>query len=335
MPTDPEALAGPSTPPPAPPVMPHWRRNVGAFLGGQTASLFGSMLVQYAVFWYITIQFQSGVMMMLAVVFGFLPQALVSIVGGVWADRYNRKRLVILADATTAGYVSDLVEGLRYVAGHGVVRWVLMLFAIVFVLTVAPSTLTPLLVVRSFPSDEQGNVFNLAVLEMAFAGGMVVGGLLVAALASTWDRVKLIAGSSLVFGALSIALGLAPSVWLFVVIMLAVGLAVPFFSTPSMTLLQETVDPERQGRVFGLLGIVMAVATPVGIVILGPLADVVPIEAIMIGTGLLTFVVIAVAVWSPPGRRAVAAVHATPRTDQAGTAGDPSAPPAVPTPESR
>ena len=72
-----------------------------------------------------------------------------------------------------------------------------------------------------------------------------------------------------------------------------------------MTLLQETVEPERQGRVFGLLGIVMAVATPVGMVILGPLADVVPIEAIMIGTGLLTFLVIAVAVWSPAGRRAV------------------------------
>ena len=104
--------ADPATPDPDP----HWRRNVGAFLGGQTASLFGSMLVQYAVFWYITIQFQSGVMMMLAVVFGFLPQALVSIVGGVWADRYNRKRLVILADATIAA--STLALALIMLAGY-------------------------------------------------------------------------------------------------------------------------------------------------------------------------------------------------------------------------
>ena len=59
---------------------PHWRRRVAVFLGGQTVSLFGSMLVQYAVFWYLTITFQSGVIMMLAAVFGFLPQAVVSIV---------------------------------------------------------------------------------------------------------------------------------------------------------------------------------------------------------------------------------------------------------------
>jgi DHA3 family macrolide efflux protein-like MFS transporter len=74
------------------------------------------------------------------------------------------------------------------------------------------------------------------------------------------------------------------------------------------------VEPDRQGRVFGLVGIVMAVATPVGMLLLGPLADALPIEAILVGTGLLTFLVIGIAVWSPAGRRAVAAVHATPRT---------------------
>ena len=40
------------------------------------------MLVQYAVFWYLTVEFQSGVIMTLAAVFGFLPQAVVSVFGG-------------------------------------------------------------------------------------------------------------------------------------------------------------------------------------------------------------------------------------------------------------
>ena len=65
--------------------------------------------------------------------------------------------------------------------------------------------------------------------------------------------------------------------------MLLIGLAVPFFSTPSMTLLQETVEPERQGRVFGFVGIVMAVAMPIGMLVFGPLADAVPVEAILVG----------------------------------------------------
>ncbi len=418
-----------------PPPSPHWRRHVSTFLVGQTITLFGSMLVQYAVFWYLTIEFQSGVMMMLAAVFGFLPQAVVSVFAGVWADRSNRKVLVIAADAaialstlalalillagysepwlifatlairsagagvqmpavsalipqitptehllrvngilgsvqsamallapalagaiyawaasgsqgsplalvpiffidvTTAaigigllvtipvatirtaadagvGYFTDLVDGMRYVWQHGFVRWLLTLFAIVFMLTVAPSSLTPLMVVRSFPSGEQGNVFNLAVLEMSFSVGMVAGGLLVATLAAGRDRVAMIAASSLTFGVLTIALGLAPTVWIFFAIMLLIGIAVPFFSTPSMTLLQETVEPERQGRVFGIVGIVMAVAMPVGMLVFGPLADVLPIEAILVGTGVLTFVVIGLALGLPPGRRAVHAARA-------------------------
>ena len=53
-----------------------------------------------------------------------------------------------------------------------------------------------------------------------------------------------------------------------------------------MTLLQETVEPERQGRVFGFVGIVMAVAMPAGMLVFGPLADVVPVQTILIPTGL-------------------------------------------------
>jgi DHA3 family macrolide efflux protein-like MFS transporter len=214
------------------------------------------------------------------------------------------------AGGARVGYLTDLVEGLRYVAGHGVVRWLLVVYAIVFLLTVAPSSLTPLMVVRSFPAGEQGDVVNLAILEMAFSVGMVAGGIVVALLAAKWDRIGLIAGSSLAFGVLSIALGLAPTVWVFFGVMLLIGLVVPFFSTPSMTLLQETVEPERQGRVFGIVGIVMGVAAPVGMVGFGPLADVVPVEAILVGTGLLTFAVVGLALWLPAGRRAVRAAHA-------------------------
>jgi DHA3 family macrolide efflux protein-like MFS transporter len=412
---------------------PHWLRHVVTFLGGQTVTLFGSMLVQYTVFWYLAITFQSGVTMTLAAVFGFLPQAIVSVFAGVWADRTNRKWLIMGADAAialstlalalillagyaepwvifatlairsagagvqtpavsalipqitppaqlmrvngilgslqsglmllappiagaiyalsttgsegspltlvpifaidivtaiigigllatipvvsiraagvTTGYFDDLVEGVRYVGTHAFVRWLLLLFAIIFLLTVAPSNLTPLMLVRSFPSGEQGNVVNLALLEMSFSVGMVLGVILVAAVASGWDRIRLIAGSSLVFGVLSIGLGLAPSLPVFFAIMLVIGLAVPFFSTPSMTLLQETVEPERQGRVFGFVGIVMAVSMPVGMLVFGPLADAVPVETILVAAGLLTFLVVGVAIGSPAGRRAIAAAH--------------------------
>jgi DHA3 family macrolide efflux protein-like MFS transporter len=75
-------------------------------------------------------------------------------------------------------------------------------------------------------------------------------------------------------------------------------------------MLQETVEPERQGRVFGFLGIVMAVAMPLGMVVLGPLADIVAVELLLIVTGALTVLIAVIAVLVPSGKKAIAAAHA-------------------------
>jgi DHA3 family macrolide efflux protein-like MFS transporter len=406
---------------------PHWKRDVAVFLTGQTVSLFGSMLVQYAVMWHLTLTTKSGTVMALAALFGFLPQAIVSIFGGVWADRLNRKMLIILADAAIAastlalalfmlsgvdslwliyatlairsmgagiqtpavsalipqivpapqlmrvngilgsiqsamallapavagvlyatasivaiffvdvvtavigialiatvavptivragerpGYFTDLVEGVRYVATHRLIRWLLLLFGVIFLLTVAPSYLTPLMVVRSFGGDFFGldEVAKLTVLEIAFSVGMLLGGVVISIWGGTKNKVLMIIASSVVFGLLSVALGLSTNLWLFFGFMFLVGLAVPFFSTPAMTLLQLRVEPERQGRVFGFVGIVMAVSMPIGMVVFGPLADVMPVETLLVVAGVITFVVVLIAVFVPAGRRAIRAGRA-------------------------
>lgn len=393
-----------------------WRRDVAVFLSGQTVSMFGSMLVQYAIMWHLTLETRSGVVLMASAVFGMLPQAIVSIFGGVWADRLNRKMLIIAADASIAvttlalaifmmlgyqelwliyltlairstgagiqspavmalipqlvpadkllrvngifqsiqsaimlispaaaagiyasmsivavfwvdvvtaiigigllllisvptvrtvvdtGYFADLAKGVRYTFTHGFVRWLLLLFGIVFVLTVAPSMLTPLMVVRSF-GDE---VWMLTVNELAFSVGMLLGGVLVAAWGGLKNKVVTVLAAAVLFGALSIALGLSTDMWVFFGFMLVVGVAVPFFSTPSTTLLQERVEPEYQGRVFGFVGVVMATAMPIGMLVFGPLADIVSVESLLIAAGVVTFLVVLVAAVIPAGRRAIA-----------------------------
>jgi DHA3 family macrolide efflux protein-like MFS transporter len=78
-----------------------------------------------------------------------------------------------------------------------------------------------------------------------------------------------------------------------------------------MTMLQETVEPEKQGRVFGFVGIVMALAMPVGMAVLGPLADIIPIEVLFMGCGVAMVIAASAAVLLPAGRRAIAAAHAS------------------------
>jgi DHA3 family macrolide efflux protein-like MFS transporter len=70
-------------------------------------------------------------------------------------------------------------------------------------------------------------------------------------------------------------------------IMLLTGITMPMFNSPSMVLLQEKVAADMQGRVFSLIQIVSSGIMPLGMLIFGPLADVVRIEVLMIITGVM------------------------------------------------
>ena len=397
---------------------PHWLRDTVLFVSGQTISLLGSNLVQYAIVWYLTLQTKSGLVLALATVFGFVPQAIVSVLGGVWADRYNRKLLVISADAAIAattlvlaillwqgatglwpiyltlairsagagiqlpavgallpqvvpgahlmrvnginmslqsaltilapalaaalfaafglqavlfvdvataivgialvaiipvatitgaahsvGYLDNLRAGLAYVRSHAVIRRTLTLFAAAFFLCAAPGYLTPLMVVRTF-GDE---VWRLTANELAFGVGMLAGGAVIAAVGGLRDRMRMLIWTAGAFGVLSIALGLCGNVlglpgsfWLFLVVMTGFGVGVAAFSTATMTLFQEQVEPQMQGRVFGVQGVVLALAMPLGMVAFGPLADAISVEWVLIAAGVAMVAVSALAARGAP-----------------------------------
>ncbi|MET0589929.1 MAG: MFS transporter [Naasia sp.] len=407
--------------PTGPPTSAPWKLNVSLFLTGQTVSLFGSMIVQYAVMWYVTLETGSGLALALYALAAFGPQGIVSIFGGTLADRVNRRLLVMASDGVIAvttlalalimlsgvtdlwiillavgvrsvgagfqtpavsamipqiapadqllrvnglfgtiqsamtllapavagtvfalwgivptffidvvtavigigllafvkvpslermgsgatSYKADLVEGMRYILSNGVVRWLLLVFAIIFLLTVAPSFLTPLMVARTFG----GEPWMLAALEIAFGVGMLIGGALVATVLAKRSRLGLILVSTFGFGALTIGLGLSPNLPVFYGFMFGIGLLVPAFSAPFMTLIQETVRPEMHGRVFSYVGIVMALTTPVGMLAFGPLADVISVQGLLVAGGILTVIVMLIAMAVPSGRAAMRAAR--------------------------
>lgn len=79
-----------------------WKQNATLFLASQAISLFGSALVQLAITWYITLTTKSGAMMTISILCGFLPTLVISPFAGVWADRYDRKLMIAIADAMIA-----------------------------------------------------------------------------------------------------------------------------------------------------------------------------------------------------------------------------------------
>lgn len=382
----------------------NWKKNIVLFLFSQTISLFGSTLVQYAIMWHITLTTQSGVMMTLAIICGFLPTFFLSPFAGVWADRYNRKTLIILSDSMialstlvlailfligydmlwllfvistiralgtavqmpavgaflpqlvpqdkltrvnatngsiqalvmlvspmlsgalltiasieiiffidvitaalavmilflflrvpahakalqkpTIGYFSDMREGFAYINDHGYVKKMFLFCAIYFVLVAPVAFLTPLQVTRSFGAD----VWRLTAIEVTFSIGMMMGGILMAYWGGFKNKVHSMTLSILIIGGCTFALGIIPVFSIYLVLMGLAGIAMPIFNTPFTVLLQEKVEADFLGRVFGVLGMISSTMMPLGMLLFGPLADIINIEWLLIGTGLLIFI---------------------------------------------
>ncbi len=93
-----------------------WKKQIILFLLGQNISLFGSSLVQYAIAWHITMTTLSGSMMSLSVICSFIPAFIISPFAGLWADRYNKKVLIILSDSMIA--ITTLILAIAYSKGY-------------------------------------------------------------------------------------------------------------------------------------------------------------------------------------------------------------------------
>lgn len=366
--------------------------------------MFGSMLVQYAITWYITLETQSGIWMTLFTCAGLLPMVIISPFAGVWADRYNRKYLINISDGIIAlttlilavlflmgyrsmwlmllvvtvrgfgqgvqspavsalipqivpqehlmrvggiqttvqsltmfaspmlagvlltllpmeyiffidvataivgisivffcvhvprlerapaeagikAYFSELKEGVRYIGG---ITWlkIMLVYTAFFCICMTPaSMLTPLQVARTFGDD----VWRLTAIEISFAVGMALGGIAISAWGGFQNRVHTMIVACFAFGATTLLFGIVPNFWVYLLIMLLCGLSVPFFNTPAQAMMQSKLDAAVMGRVFSVLMMINGLAMPIGMVLFGPLSDVIRIELLLIVTGILMF----------------------------------------------
>lgn len=104
-----------------------WLAVIATIWSGQALSMITSYAAGYAVVWYITETTGSALMLALASVCAFLPQGLLSPFGGVIADKYNRKTVMIAADLSV-GIVS---LGLGFVILFGQVSFTLLLVLVI------------------------------------------------------------------------------------------------------------------------------------------------------------------------------------------------------------
>jgi DHA3 family macrolide efflux protein-like MFS transporter len=86
-----------------------WKKIFFPVWIGQALSLFGSELVQFALIWYLTEETGSASVLAAASFVALLPRVILSPITGVLIDRWDRQRIMILADADIALSAAFLV----------------------------------------------------------------------------------------------------------------------------------------------------------------------------------------------------------------------------------
>lgn len=163
-----------------------FNRKIVLFLISQNVSLFGSSVVGYAIIWYITLETSSGTWLMLSTICALVPQVIVSLWGGVLADRYNRKHLIMLTDAFIA--LSTFGLALAFWSGF---KHLELLLAVSVVRSIgagiqipAVGSIYPQLVEREHLTRVQG--VSQTVSSVLMLASPAVGGLVLATMDIAW-----------------------------------------------------------------------------------------------------------------------------------------------------
>ena len=82
----------------------NWAGRFFTVWTGQAFSLFGSALVQFALIWWLTQKSGSATVLALATLVGMLPQILLGPFAGALVDRWSRRIIMMMADATIAAF---------------------------------------------------------------------------------------------------------------------------------------------------------------------------------------------------------------------------------------
>ena len=381
-----------------------WKKKTALFLVSQIVSIFGSTIVGFVIIWHVAQTTSSGRWMTLSILCTMLPQMLASLWGGVLADRFNRKRIAMAADAfvgvatlvlavvfllgrgnlrillgvamlravgsglqgpavsaiypqivpkehltkvngiyhsihasfmlfspalaavlldragiswaffvdvVTAVFAvgilamidvpspegsedrmqrKPVIDGLRrgfaFTFGSRLLKPLVICYAVFFFLHTPVSFLTPIMIGRSFG----GEAWRLSMNEIVWSVGSLLGGVAVSWRGEFRDKVRTIGLCVVAFGVCFALLGLVGNFWLYMLAMGVAGFFLPVHTTAQTVLVQECVGEEMMGRVFSVLQLIPSGVMPLGMLLFGPLGDLMQIEKILVVTGCLQMI---------------------------------------------
>ncbi len=195
------------------------------------------------------------------------------------------ERSTTVGEASGASLVSEVRQGLRFLRSLPVLLAIMGIAMMVNLLIYPAISLQPLLVAECFGGD----ALQLAWMQSAFGVGMVAGGVTL----GIWGGFQRRAVTGLLGLALNgvglAIVGLAPTdaFPLAVMASLFAWFMNPFANGAIYALLQATVPADMQGRVFTSMQAGAGAMIPLGLVVAGPVADVLGVQSWFLIAGLV------------------------------------------------
>lgn len=180
--------------------------------------------------------------------------------------------------------LADMLEGFRFLRSwRGAMILILMIMVINLLFTPADA-LTPILVTSYFGEG----LVEFATMQIAVGASFILGGLAL----GVWGGFKRKVVTMLVTGTLSgigvTVIGFLPETGFYIAVacMFSAGFMIAMVNGAASALMQTAIPPEKQGRVFGLMGSLTVAMTPIGLAVAGPVADLVGVQIWFIVAGV-------------------------------------------------
>jgi MFS family permease len=182
--------------------------------------------------------------------------------------------------------VSELKDGLRYIAGFTPIRSILLLLMWISLVGMPYTVLMPL-----FASEVlHGGPHTLGILTGAAGLGALISAITLAMRKTIVGLGRVIVVTAFSFGAALVLFGLSHWLWLSLVLMLVAGFSMMQQMSASNTIMQTIVDENKRGRVMSFYTMAFIGVTPFGSLLAGMAASNIGASLTVIAGGLLCMV---------------------------------------------
>jgi MFS family permease len=193
------------------------------------------------------------------------------------------------SSTTRENVLVSILAGVKFLAGHPVLRWVVLLLLVVCVLVRPYAQLLPAYAAHVVHVDARG----LGVMLAASGVGAIFGSIVTAVVGSR-RRGAVWFASAVVMALGTIVLGLVHVYWVSLLVLPFIGLAVLSFAGNSNVMLQMLSPEDMRGRAISVFSMIILGLVPAGSLLIGSLGSLVGLPHAITGAGVLALII---AVW--------------------------------------